>query len=172
MENILKETGSYRLTKKDVHAFVWDSLIQTNLYLRIISIAIGAGIGVGIPYGFISHSWANFMALFIWVFLAVLIFNIIKISRISSLPQNKEIIEHDIIIQLSESHIIGRKNSNISGYSWKNVHLISQSKNNIFIYFKENSAYIIPKSAFDNEQELLEFLETAYQLMAKANIAP
>lgn len=165
MENILKEVGPFRLTKKDINAYIWDWLIKKNQYYKYLSFSIAIGFGVGITSGYISHSWLNGLALFIWSFIAVLIFNIVKILRLSSLPQNKEIIKHDCLIQLCKKMVIGIQNSNISGYSWNNVISINQTRNHIFIYLIKNSAFIIPKTAFKNEKELLEFLETAFELI-------
>lgn len=165
MENILKEVGPFRLTKKDINAFVWDSLIKDNHYLGFISYSVGIGMGLGVLYGISSHSWTNFIAVFIWGTIGAIIFNIVKIIRVSSNKDNKILLTHDITILLCEALIIGAQNGNISRYSWKNFKSIRQSKNHVFLYTKKYSGYIVPKNAFSGEQELLEFLETAFELI-------
>lgn len=125
---------------------------------------------VCISWGFLVHP----ISFAVYLLLAVLYLGIFKITlrkrirKAVSLDDNKTYLA-TTKISISDSGVSIRNDYFNSNISWAGIKRVGQNANYILIFNPGRNAYIIPKRAFQNENEAKKFFELASQYKQRSS---
>lgn len=117
--------------------------------------------------GFLLFSTLWLLNCFFWKWF----FSSIVMKRILKEGRNRSVLgRHEIVLE--ESKLIERTSLNKMHNAWSGIERVLENDRHIFIYLSGSQAHVIPKRAFESQEEARTFFETAKAYHGRAQGLP
>ena len=171
---------TYRIEKRDHTAFLWHHMLRSVSAWRLYSVVLILGI-LALSYqsyelGTEFQSAITFIAGYI--LLMVLIFFVthyvtIKASirdKLHAGENNGVVGDHCLI--LDEAAVCEQAGHVEIRVKWIGIHKVSVGESHAFIYYNPQTAFIVPKRAFDDESDFNEFVRDCVSRLPEHTLNP
>lgn len=147
-------------TKKDYLSFHVKNIYKTVWIYALLFALVILLFALNIRYhnrtGFTDDSLVIMLAMAVAMLLYVSVNNIIKVIKAAKKEEAKPMIKYTFTKETMHCDINGKS----IDMTRKDMYKITESKNMFFVYINKNSAFIIPKSAFQTKDDTELFART------------